>query len=472
MQNEPLGPQDLEDELISMIINWPPVLDGDWSITPDNEPARFPGIIGYMEPTDFVSVANETAYRALVAMHTEGMDITATRLIEYLRQQGQLEQAGGAHRIVTVAGLLPDTRLYYWHMKLILRAWAKRQIFNIQKDIGPAIAAGDTAKVDKLNAELDAVHKRVNVAKQGLTDDSSISELLLQWYDDPQDIRGYKTGLEDLDVAIGGLDRGELLLVLGYTGSGKSTLLMQFALQFAEQGYGMIIPTEMTVAQYQIRMVAYELGVDYQELYLGKYRNRERLISCARYIETLPIEWYKAGSPTPDQITKAVQAIDRQRPLDWIIVDGVNDIAVPGAEGPDRTAQAIACLHSIARSGKLVACTAHMNRDSKQRGNKEPNPRDAFGSSRIEQLATRIVTIWRPGHMVETGEADGMPEGKNGDAPVSPNLAYLRLVKSRFTETGKRIETYFGKHQGKLGFHKVKTETLSFNTYNGNGRSR
>ncbi|MCZ2078458.1 MAG: AAA family ATPase [Bryobacterales bacterium] len=472
MQNEPLGPQDLEDELISMIINWPPILDGDWSVTPDNESAKFPGVIGYMEPTDFMSVANEVTYRALVAMHTEGMNITATRLVEYLRQQGQLDQAGGQYRLITVAGLQPDTRLYYWHMKLILRAWAKRQIFNIQKDIGPAIAAGDTEKVDKLNAELDAVHKRVNVAKQGLTDDTSVTDLLKQWYNNPQEIRGFRTGIEDLDKAIGGLDKSELLLVLGYTGSGKSTLMMQFALQFAEQGYGMIIPTEMSVNQYKVRMIAFELGVDYQQLYLGQYRDWERLESCARYIEALPIEWYKAGRPTPDQIEKAVRTIDRVQPLDWVIVDGVNDISVPGATGPDITSQAISCLHGIARSGKLVACTAHMNRDSKQRSNKEPNPRDAFGSSRIEQLATRIVTIWRPGHMVETGEADGMPEGKNGDAPVSPNMAYLRLVKSRFTATGQRIETFYGIHKGRLGFHKVKKETVDFSTYNGNGRSR
>lgn len=460
MQSEPLGPQDIEDELISIIINWPPVLDGDWSITPDNETARFPGLIGYLDPGDFVSVANEITYRALVAMHDEGMEITATRLIEYLRQQGQLEQAGGMYRIINIATLQPETRLYYWHAALIRRAWAMRQTLNIQQQIGPAIASGDTAKKEKLDAELDAVHKRVNVAKQGITDESSVSDLLLEWYDDPQEIRGYRTGIEELDQEMGGLDKGELLVVLGYTGSGKSTLLMQFAFQFAEQGYGLIVPTEMTVAQYQIRMVAYELGVDYMDLYHGQYRNRERLISCARYIEALPIEWFKAGSPTPDQLQRAVRTIDRTQPLDWVLVDGVHDMVVPGVDGYERTTQAISCLHSIARSGKFVACTAHMNRDSKQRGNKEPNPRDALMSSRIEQLATRIVTIWRPGHMVETGEADSMPEDKNGGGPISPNMAYLRQVKSRFTTTGKRIETYFGIHQGKLGFHKVRKETI------------
>lgn len=460
MQNELLGPQDLEEELISIVINWPAVLDGDWSITPDNETARFPGLIGFLEPDDFVSVANGVIYRALVAMHAEGIEVTLTRLTEYLRQQSQLEQAGGPHRLYDITCRQPDTRLYYWHAALIRRAWATRQTLNIQQQIGPAIAAGETAKVDKLNGELDTVHKRVNVAKQGITDEGSIADVLLRWYDDPQAIRGYRTGIEDLDCAIGGLDKGELLTVLGYTGSGKSTLMMQFALQFAEQGYGMIIPTEMTVVQYQTRMVAFELGVDYMDLYLGKYRNRERLKSCAEYIEGLPIEWYKAGSPTPDQITQAVRTIDRTRPLDWVIVDGVNDIVVPGVTGPDLTAQAMACLHGIARSGKLVACTAHMNRDSKQRGNKEPNPRDAFGSSKIEQLSTRIITIWRPGHMLETGEADGMPEGKNGDGPISPNMAYLRMVKSRFTATGKRIETFFGMHKGRLGFHKVVKERV------------
>jgi len=459
---------DIEEGLLSIIINRPSVMDGDLGYTDGWNTARLPSVAGYLQPSDFASVPNGIIFTAMLAIYERGEEIDYLTVVAELGTK--LRAAGGRERLSHIGALQPDSYRYYTYMRMIIRAWAKRQSSAIEVDLQRALADGDTERYEALQRDKDAVHRRVNVAKEGVTDDTSVTALLKQWYDNPQDIRGYKTGIADLDKAIGGLDRSELLLVLGYTGSGKSTLMMQFALQFAEQGYGMIIPTEMSVNQYKVRMIAFELGVDYQQLYLGQYRDWERLEGCARYIEALPIEWYNGGRPTPEQIEKAVRAIDRVKPLDWVIVDGVNDIAVPGAIGPDITSQAISCLHGIARSGKLVACTAHMNRDSKQRSNKEPNPRDAFGSSRIEQLATRIVTIWRPGHMVETGEADGMPEGKNGDAPVSPNMAYLRLVKSRFTATGQRIETFYGIHEGRLGFHKVAKETLSFSGYNGNGR--
>lgn len=462
---------DVEALLLNIILNRSTVLDGDFGYLEGYQLVKWPGLIGYLEPEHFFLVQHQWIYEAMLNLHGRGQAISLETVATELDYQHRLEGVGGMAKLRELYRDDQDPYLYYTCAGLILRVWADREQLNLTQQLGPAIVAHDVKKVDELHGKLDEIHKRLNVEKRGITDNSSITDTLMGWYDDPQEIRGYRTGIDELDKEMGGLDRGELLVVLGYSGSGKSTLLMQFALQMADQGHGLIVPTEMTVAQYQIRMVAYELGVDYMDLYHGQYRNRERLTSCAQYIESLPIEWFKDGAPTPDQINKAIRTIDRLNPLDWIIVDGVNDIAVPGADGYEKTTQAITALHTIARSGKLVACTAHMNRDSKQRGNKEPNPRDALLSSRIEQLATRILTIWRPGHMVETGEAESLPLDKNGE-PIDPNIAYLRLAKSRFTGTGKRVETYFGKHQGKLGFHKLAKDKLDFTGYNGNGRSR
>jgi replicative DNA helicase len=465
---------DLEQSLLGCILIRPDALGGSMGytfeqMTPDGERmtaemAPMPALVGYLEVTDFHLLRHQWIYAAMIAIHERSEEIDNVTVAAELDRQGRLQQIGKPY-LSQIANRCEDSLMYYAYACHIRRYSAQRQELNLMQQIGPAIVAGKRAEVDELNAKLDTLHKRMNLPNEGMTDNEDISDLLLEWYADPQEIRGYRTGLHDLDIEMGGLDKGELLILLGYTGSGKSTLMMQFAFEFCQQGRGLIIPTEMTVAQWKLRMVAYELGCDYMDLYLGKFRNINRLMECAAYIEGLPIEWFKNGSPTPAQIQATVRSIDRAQGCDWVIVDGVNDITVPGAEGPAITATAVTCLHEIARSGKVVACTAHMNRDSKTRGNKSPNPRDAFGSSRVEQLASRILTLWRPGHLVETGEAEEMPEDY-----TDPNVAKIKLAKSRFGKTGKEVEVMFSKNaEGRHGFWPVRKEKVDFSWMNGNG---
>lgn len=468
---------ELEMALLGCILIRPESLVGSMGYTYEHETengerlvanvASMPALIGFLEAEDFHLLRHQWIYKAMLTLHERADTIDNLTIAAELDSRKQLHQIGVAY-LVKLMTCCEDSYMYYAYATQVRRYSGQRQELNLMQQIGPAIVAGDRAKVDDLNGKLDALHKRMNLPDEGMTDREDISDLLLDWYADPQEIRGYRTGLHDLDLEMGGLDKGELLILLGYTGSGKSTLMMQFAFEFCQQGRGLIIPTEMTVAQWKLRMVAYELGCDYMDLYLGKYRDINRLMECAAYIENLPIAWFKNGSPTPAQIQATVRSVDRAQGCDWVIVDGVNDITVPGAEGPAITATAVTCLHEIARSGKVVACTAHMNRDSKTRGNKSPNPRDAFGSSRVEQLASRILTLWRPGHLVETGEADEMP-----DEYTDPNVAKIKLAKSRFGKTGKEVEVMFSRNaEGRHGFWPVRKEKVDFSWMNGNGHGR
>lgn len=413
---------------------------------------QYPALKHILTPDDFYWLRNKRIYEIMLEIDGRGIRVDDVLIIDALRQEGTLMDYGGAAYFTELINTVTSDFAgiaYYDNYE----AYARRLIeITTQRRIrmrsGQIVEAGaDFAKVQALQAENAADMKRATTLGRGMLETPmTVADQLVAWHDDPQDVRGYRTGIRDLDMMLGGMDQNELMIILGYAGSGKSTLAMQIALSFCEQGPGLIIPTEMSPGQWRIRMIAYLLGTDYQVLRRGQYDDTMEILKTDHFIEHLPIHWFGEAAPTPAQIKDCVTDLYERRRVEWVLVDGLHDIRADGDGVYDKTNQKIDCLHELARLGLVVVATGHLNRGATE----EPNPRDALGSSRIEQRATAILTLYRPGQMVESGEMKELPNG------ISKNLCTLRLAKSRFSQTGMKVNLMFGKRDGRHGFHPVE----------------
>lgn len=267
---------------------------------------------------------------------------------------------------------------------------------------------------------------RVTSSSRKYRDQLSLRERLKSYYDDPQPVRGYSTGHQDLDRWTHGFGHKALIALIGYSGSGKSTLAAHWVQKFCERGRGLVCTTEMDRTDWQMRIVAQNLGTTYDALKSGEYRDWQLLDAEIQKVEALPIDFLDVANPTGRRLISEVKMTDPE----WILVDGLSDMG--GREGLgefEMTTENMKALHYIYQElEKVLLFTVQMNNDSKDRKNKRPNPRDARGSpSKIWQLTTHFFTLHRPAHLVETGEADPT------DPIEHPNRAEVRLAKDRFS---------------------------------------
>lgn len=288
---------------------------------------------------------------------------------------------------------------------------------------------------------------------------SAAKDRAISWAADPRDIRGYQTGIVELDEALSGILENDIVVILGRTGGGKSTFCTQVLCQIALQTRMLAFTTEMTPEWYLHRIASYKIGVNSKDIFTGKLGHNDKLLAAYDAAGEWPIDFYKHDNPTPDLIIrKAEQA--KARGAKGIVLDSLNNVYTPGRSVYDGTKDTMAALRHIARGlGMFVIATCQANRGPADRANKEPLLTDAQGGGVIEQDATRFLTIYRPGYDIETRQVKA-----NADDPIDPRVAYITVVKDRmFSAQGKRIETLW--EAGK-GYQKVTKHAIDFGSYN------
>jgi replicative DNA helicase len=364
-------------------------------------------IASYVRPGDFYRAAHGIVYDAILALYNRREPTDLVTLVDELRRNGRLDDAGGETYLTELIAATPTSVHVEYYGRIVERTATLRRLITAGTDV-VGIGYDDSTDVedaiDRAEQAIFAVAQR-----RSTRDFKSIGEILEEYFDRLDTLHQHKgtvvgvpTGYSDLDKLTGGLQRSDLIIVAARPAVGKSSLGLGVAYN-ASVRYGKTVGLfvlEMSAEQIVQRLLAMETGIDSHRLRLGYIDDSEwssvtrafgRLSEASIFIDDT------AGVSIMDLRSKA-RRLHAERGLDILIIDYLQLMTAPG-KGDNRVQE----ISTISRQLKQLAreldipviALAQLSRAVETRQSHVPMLSDLRESGSIEQDADIVAFIYR-----------------------------------------------------------------------------
>lgn len=251
---------------------------------------------------------------------------------------------------------------------------------------------------------------------------------------------GLKTGLARLDLVLGGLKAGELVVLAARPSIGKSALAMAICMSVAKlrKSPSLFISLEMSREQLLDRMVAATACVGLSRLIEANRfdsADQKRIDDAIAELRTYPISIDDAPRRTLSQIAASARR-HRRDGLELLCIDYLQLVAIEaehqrrGASREEAVAGLSRRLKELARELQIpVLCLCQLNRQAEGRSDHKPQLADLRESGAIEQDADRVLLLHRPNFY---------------DSHKRPNEADIIVAKNRNGRTATIAVAYRG----------------------------
>jgi replicative DNA helicase len=396
---------------------------------------------------DFYRHDHRSIFRAINHLAENAKPLDIVTLSEWLKQNNQLQDAGGIAYLAILAKDTPSAANIRAYAEIVREKSILRQLIGVGTDIADNAfnPQGRTSK-----DLLDEAEKKVfSIAEQGTRQTQAfrpIQKLIkstlahietLSKLDST--ITGVSTGYSQLDEMTSGLQKGDLIIVAGRPSMGKTTFSMNIA-EYAAAYLKLpvaIFSMEMPAEQLTLRMLSSMGRVDQHRVRTGKLTDEDwpRIATAVRIFADVPMFIDDSPGLSPTEVRARARRLVREHgQLGLIVLDYLQLMQTGGSE--NRTAE----VSEISRSLKALAkelsvpiiVLSQLNRSLEQRPNKRPIMSDLRESGAIEQDADMIIFIYRD-------------EVYNADSP-DKGTAEIIIAKQRNGPIGTTRLTFLGQY--------------------------
>lgn len=301
---ERLGPHSIEAEeavLGSILIN-PDALD----------------VTDFLEPCDFFELKHAWLWEIVLKMHRSGEAIDNLTLVEALRNQGKLEDIGGAAYITYLINSTPTHIYADTYAGIVKVAALRRKLMAAAGEIAQlAREAALEWPVLKAQAQT-ALDTAMGAHDYGdlLPMADATGEALDEWQrnvDDPRDVRGFSLGFRHVDQFFAGFDPGWVISFIMPTNAGKTTVALQMVWQsLVHQTHVLFVPTEMKPKRIVNRLVTQELHLPRNALRTGKGGEPREILDAYVKLREASITFLEDRRPTIQAIESKARALKRR----------------------------------------------------------------------------------------------------------------------------------------------------------------
>ncbi len=241
-------------------------------------------------------------------------------------------------------------------------------------------------------------------------------------------LSGLATGLRDLDVKMGGLQKSDLIIVAGRPGMGKTALATNIAYNVArayvpgevradghtEAVNGGIVgffSLEMSAEQLATRILSEQAGISSSEIRRGTITPDEfdRIKDRSIEIQHLPLLIDESGGLTVAQLAARARRLKRQKGLDLLVIDYIQLLQGSTRRSQENRVQEVTeittNLKALAKELNVpIMALSQLSRQVENRDDKRPQLSDLRESGSIEQDADVVMFVFREEYYLSNKE--------------------------------------------------------------------
>lgn len=392
----------------------------------------------------FFDARHQEIYRALLELLNGNEPIDVVSVSAKLRDRAKT--VGGIAYLGELAAFTPTIESVGHYARIVREKFGRRELAKAAARIAEK-AANDPGDFDEL---LGFAEEQVfKVSRMGGSAPVYLGEVLIsRWHElhstrGDRRVTGVPTGFRSLDVALGGLQAGDLIVLAGRPGMGKTSLALQIAMGAAASGRNaLVFSLEMGVKQIAERLVCMTAGLDSQAVRARALTESEWDAGwhTASKLAGLPI-WVddQVRTTTLDMRARA-RRLALEKGLGVVVVDYLQLAGDPVEKGRSRNEHIGAVterLKGMARELSVpVVAVSQLSRAVEQRSEKIPQLSDLRDSGEIEQTADVVMFVYRPDYYDlddRPGEVDVII-AKHRNGPVGKVTLAFQKRFARFAD--------------------------------------
>lgn len=394
-----------------------------------------------IRPDYFYLPQHRAIFTIMQEIDALGGKIDPLIVLEKLKEEKVYDDAGGKQYLFQLAEAVPTTENVEAYANIIREQYYKRSLINVSKTIIDDVASSS----ESADSLLEVAEQKIYDIRQGRVTrgPAKIGDIIVnEVYDklqklsgaDKDKYKGYTTGFIDLDKAITGLNKSDLLIIGARPAMGKTSLALNLARNTAMMGKKKVLffSLEMTKEQLAQRVLSTEARVESTKMRTGNITGEEwtKLATATALLSNCELYFDDTSNMTVSEMKSRIR---RLRDVDAVFVDYLQ-LMKSGSRVESRVQE----VSEITRNLKLMAkdlnipvvVLAQLARTTEGRGKShKPQLSDLRESGSIEQDADIVIMLYREEYYA--AEKDEAPDE---DRPAI-NEAEFIIAKNRHGPT-------------------------------------
>lgn len=394
------------------------------------DPACVPTVLGMLSPDDFYIDVHKMIYETVVAMFTMGKKIDYVTILDEIKMSGN---KGKVDRdfFLKLVETTPTSANVEQYADIVRGKSMLRDLQSVSSEI---MELTKNEQEDPQNvAEL--AEQKVYSVRQGreIKGLISLKSAIKDVYDTldelalhPGQIPGVTTGFSSIDNFIGGLNKGELVLLAARPAMGKTSMVLNMATSAARSSGKTVVifQLEMSKEQLATRMLSSEALVDSKKLRMGTLDEKDwiKIAGASEKLSKLSIMIDDNSAISISEMKAKCRRLGDR--LGLVVIDYLQLM-----QGSRRTENRVQEVSEISRGLKIMAkelnvpvlCCSQLSRASESRKDKRPMLSDLRESGAIEQDADVVLFLYRDEVYNEETEKPGICEvivAKHRNGPI------------------------------------------------------
>jgi replicative DNA helicase len=379
---------------------------------------------------DFFLDQHRRVFTQMIALAEVQQAIDLITLTEELHRRGDLEAAGGAPYLASLADGMPKVSNVEHYARIVKEKAMLRNLIHTTHNIQQRAFEGeDGADMILDNAESSIFELAEDRVKAGLISVKDIVrdnfERLEKIFKEGKSITGIPTGYVELDKLTSGLQPSELLILAARPSQGKTAMALNLAENIAIRAGQPVafFSLEMSKESLLQRLVASVAQIDAHKFRTGHLNRSDwaGMTDALGTISNAPLWVDDAGSISVLEIGAKARRLKRDKGLSLLIVDYMQLITARGRFGnrQEEVASISRGLKGLAKELQIPVLVLSQLTRAPERDERGPQLSDLRESGAIEQDADVVMFIYRP-HFF-----------KAGASPEEREETELRIAKQR-----------------------------------------